>query len=115
MAIALDVTIAAIAHAAGASRTFSPLQPASYTSLTVIGMLAGTAGWAVVRAKAADPRRMLGRLVPGVLVISLVPDAIAGTSSARGSQLGCRRGPDGHARRCCGRAGRRTAARTPAA
>ena len=88
VAIALDAAIAAVAHAAGASHAFSPLRPPSYTSLTVIGMLAGAAGWAVVRARAADPRRVLGRLVPVVLAVSLVPDVIVGTSSVRGASWG---------------------------
>jgi len=88
LAVALDSAIAAAAHASGASHAFTPLQAPSYASLTVIGMLAGTAGWAIVRAKTAHPRRLLGRLVPVVLVISLVPDVLVGTGSTTGVSWG---------------------------
>ena len=80
VAVALDSAVAAIAHAAGVSHLFSPLQFANYTTLTVIGIAAGAAGWAVVRALAADPRRRLRVLAPGIVAFSFVPDLIVGVS-----------------------------------
>ncbi|MFF4507019.1 DUF6069 family protein [Streptomyces sp. NPDC001401] len=37
-------------------------------------MLAGSAGWALVRRLSRDPERLLRRLVPSVVVLSFVPD-----------------------------------------
>jgi hypothetical protein len=45
-----------------------------YATLTVAGVLLGTAGWALVRRFARRPRAVLRVLVPVVLVLSLVPD-----------------------------------------
>lgn len=78
IAFALDAADAAIAHAAGASAQFSPLKPPVYAALTIIGILAGAAGWSRVRARADRPRRLLRTLVPAVLVVSFVPDLIVG-------------------------------------
>src|ERR1043165_677273 len=72
LAVALDSAIAAVAPASGASPAFQPLQFPSYTMLTAIGMVAGAAGWAAVRANAAQPRRLLSRPVPIILVLSFV-------------------------------------------
>ncbi len=80
VATALDAAVAAIAHAAGASGDFSPLKLPSYASLTIIGVFAGAAGWAIVRGRAASPRRLLRVLVPAVLLISLLPDILVGAS-----------------------------------
>ena len=69
-----DAVIAVIARAAGASDDFEALKPPAFISLTVIGILAGAAGWAVVRRRATQPRALLRRLVPTVLVLSFIPD-----------------------------------------
>ncbi|MFK4598402.1 DUF6069 family protein [Streptomyces pristinaespiralis] len=69
-----NALIALIALAAGASDAFQPLQPGAYVSFTVLGVLIGAAGWAVVRRRSADPRALLARLVPAVVIVSLVPD-----------------------------------------
>jgi len=50
------------------------LQFPEYASLTVLGVLLGTAGWALVRRFSARPRAVLRVLVPVVVVLSLVPD-----------------------------------------
>lgn len=73
VAVLLDTVIAQIAEAAGVSG-FKPLQFGSYTSLTVLGMVAATVGWAVVRRRSSRPADVLRRLVPAVLVLSFVPD-----------------------------------------
>jgi hypothetical protein len=88
LAVALDSAIAAIAHANGASHAFQPLQFPSYTMLTGIGMVAGAAGWAAVRAKAAQPRRLLSGLVPIILVLSFVPDVLVGAGTMAGASWG---------------------------
>lgn len=80
VAIALNAAIAAIAHAAGASSAFSPLHLQSYAPLTIIGIAAGAAGWALVRARSANPRRLLRVLVPAVLLVSFTPDVLVGAS-----------------------------------
>jgi hypothetical protein len=69
-----NALIALASRAAGASDAFQPLQPGAYVSFTVLGVLIGAAGWAVVRRRSADPRALLARLVPAVVAVSLVPD-----------------------------------------
>ena len=69
-----NAVIALIGRAAGASDDFQPLQPGAFISFTVLGVLIGAVGWAVVRRRSARPRALLTRLVPTVVVVSLVPD-----------------------------------------
>ena len=52
------------------------LQAVHYAPLTVLGVLAGTAGWAVIRRRAAQPRAVLRVVVPAVVVMSFVPDLL---------------------------------------
>ena len=78
----LDGVIAVIAHAAGISRAFPPLQIGSFVSLTVLGVAAGAAGWSLVRSRAAAPARALARLVPVVLALSFIPDVLVGVTRA---------------------------------
>ena len=80
VATSLDAVVAAIAHAAGASREFSPLKLPSYTMLTAVGILGGALGWAFVRRRASHPRALLLKIVPIVLAVSFVPDVLVGTS-----------------------------------
>ncbi|GKQ39597.1 DUF6069 family protein [Streptomyces sp. A012304] len=69
-----NALIAVLAHALGAPEDFGPLEPSSYVFLTALGVLAGSAGWALVRRFSPDPERLLRRLVPSVVVLSCVPD-----------------------------------------
>jgi hypothetical protein len=71
-----DAVIAVIARAAGASDDFQALKAPAFISLTMIGVLAGAAGWAAVRRRSRQPRTLLRRLVPAVLVVSFVPDLV---------------------------------------
>lgn len=80
VATALNAIVAAIAHAAGASSQLQALQLQSYAGLTTIGVLAGAAGWAIVRARARNPRRVLRVLTPTVVLVSFVPDVLVGAS-----------------------------------
>ena len=70
----VNALIAVLAHALGAPDDFTPLQLASYVSLTALGVLGGAAGWALVRRFSRDSERLLRRLVPSVVVVSFVPD-----------------------------------------
>jgi hypothetical protein len=83
--VVVVAVIAAIAHAAGARHDFKPLTPGSYLPLTVLGVAVGGIGWQMVHRRAARPVAMLRWLVPGVIVVSLVPDLAVGIS---GSQPG---------------------------
>jgi len=85
VAIVLNAVVAAIAHAAGASGDFKPLQVMAYGPLTVFGVLLAAAAWAVIRARSARPARLLRTLVPVVVILSLIPDIQVGVS---GSQAG---------------------------
>jgi len=73
-AVAVNSLIMVLGTAAGASTSFAPLQPASYISLTVFGVVAGAVGWATVRRVVARPRVVLRALVPIVLALSFIPD-----------------------------------------
>jgi hypothetical protein len=74
--------IAAIAHGAGVSHAFSPLDPGAYIALIVLGVLGGAVGWQVVRAKADRPAQLLRNLVPVVLILSFIPDIAIGVSGS---------------------------------
>jgi hypothetical protein len=79
----VDTVIAALAHAAGASHGFRPLQFATYTSLTVIGILLADLAWLTVRARSADPGRLLRSLVPVVVGLSFIPDVLVGATKSQ--------------------------------
>lgn len=73
-AVVVNALVSLVAQAAGASEEFEPLQPGAYVFLTVVGVLAGAAGWAAVRRWSNRPAAVLRWLVPVVVVVSLVPD-----------------------------------------
>jgi hypothetical protein len=85
LASVADTILALAARSAGASSAMQALHPSSYIPLTVLGVLAGSIGWAVVRRKAATPSRLLRVLVPVVLVVSFVPDLAMLAGGAPGS------------------------------
>jgi hypothetical protein len=70
--------IAAIAHAAGVSHSFSPLQPGTYIAFIVLGSLGGAVGWQLIRSKARHPTKLLRTLVPVVVILSFIPDIAIG-------------------------------------
>ncbi|MCE7004424.1 DUF6069 family protein [Kibdelosporangium philippinense] len=74
VACAVNIGIAALAHAAGASEDFGPLTIGAYVPYSLYGFAAGAIGWAVLRWKASDPAKVLRWLVPTVLVLSCIPD-----------------------------------------
>jgi hypothetical protein len=73
-AVVVNTVISLLARAAGASDAFEPLQPSAYVFFTVVGVLAGAAGWAAVRRWSRRPAGVLRWLVPAVVGLSLVPD-----------------------------------------
>ncbi|KUN29322.1 hypothetical protein AQJ23_00605 [Streptomyces antibioticus] len=83
VAVGLNAVVAAIAHAAGASHDFQPLQFSAYAPFTVFGVLVGAAGWAIVRARSAHPSGLLRNLVLGVVILSLIPDIMVGVSDSQ--------------------------------
>jgi hypothetical protein len=85
VAAVADVIIALLARTGGASPAFAPLQPASYVSLTAVGILIGAVGWAVVRRVAKNAAGVLRWLVPGTVVVSFVPDLAVLASGSPGS------------------------------
>lgn len=74
------LVIAAIAAAAGVPRDFEALW--SSPALVIAGVTAGALGWNIVRQRSANPRRLLSRLVPAVLVLSFIPDIVVGATKA---------------------------------
>jgi hypothetical protein len=78
--IAADAVIALAAHHLGAPKDFKPLQVGNFAALTIIGVLAGAIGWAVIRRRSTAPRRVLARLVPAVIVVSLIPNVVLGAA-----------------------------------
>ncbi len=80
VATVANAIIAAIAHGAGVSHAFVPLQFGTYTGLTVLGTLLGGLGWTIVRSRSTNAAALLRRLVPAVLLVSFVPDIAIGAS-----------------------------------
>ncbi|WP_405995842.1 DUF6069 family protein [Streptomyces sp. NBC_00986] len=74
LASAADTVIAQLALAAGAPDDFQPLKAPSYIFLTTVGTVAGALGWAILRKVSKDPRTLVRRLVPTLVVVSFVPD-----------------------------------------
>ncbi|MDR6611246.1 DUF6069 family protein [Leifsonia sp. 1010] len=76
IAIGLNAVIASVAHALGVSSAYGPLTVPAYASMTVLGVVAGWAGWVLIRRRARNPRRALTIIVPIVVVASFVPDVL---------------------------------------
>jgi hypothetical protein len=76
VALAVNTGIALAIRTLDPHGTSTGLPSAAYASLTVLGVLAGTAGWATVRRVATRPRTVLRVLVPAVVVLSLAPDLV---------------------------------------
>lgn len=66
--------VAVLAVALGAPADAVQLQPASYVTFSVVGVAAGTAVWSWVVRRSLHPARLLARVVPGVLALTVVPD-----------------------------------------
>ncbi|MDF9716699.1 hypothetical protein INN71_07075 [Nocardioides sp. ChNu-153] len=75
-----NLAVAAVARALGASDDFVPLQAGPVVTWSVIGVVVSAVGWALVRARTRNPRRVLRVLVPVVLAVTLVPDVLLGVA-----------------------------------
>jgi hypothetical protein len=75
LAAAATSIIALLAQAAGAGG-LPPLQPAVYLAFATVGTLAGIGGWLLVVRLVRHSARLLRVLVPVLVVLSLVPDAV---------------------------------------
>ncbi|MES1170690.1 MAG: hypothetical protein ABUL47_08385 [Leifsonia sp.] len=60
----------------GVADGFTPLRPALYLPFVAVGVIATVIGWRIIRARAKNPAAVLRVLVPTVLLLSFVPDAI---------------------------------------
>lgn len=80
-AAGVNATLASAAAASGTA-VLAQLALPGVVGASVVGGLLAVAGWALVRARAGDPARVLARLVPAVLLLSLVPDALLGVAAA---------------------------------
>lgn len=76
IAAALNYLVSRGAVALGADPGFRPLTAPVFVPFTLIGIAAGYAGWRTVARRSADPRSVLRRLVPAVLVLSMIPDLL---------------------------------------
>lgn len=83
-ALLSGVVCAAIALLAGALGVPSipQLTPPAVALFGMLGAIAGTVGWQVVRRRAARPARVLRVLVPSVLLASFLPDVVLGIALA---------------------------------
>ncbi len=77
------VVISAIARGPlGASDDFAPLTPGPIILWTILGAAIGAAGWRLIVNKKVNSGALLDKLVPTVLVLSLIPDmALLATDS----------------------------------
>ncbi|GAA3431686.1 DUF6069 family protein [Kutzneria kofuensis] len=76
VSIAVNTVVALGALALDPNGTRTGLDLVAYAPLTVIGVLAGTIGWAAVRRYAARARATLRVLVPVVTVLTFIPDIV---------------------------------------
>jgi hypothetical protein len=73
--------IALLATALGVP-SIPQLTPPAVALFGMLGAIAGTVGWQVIRRRAARPGRVLRVLVPSVLLVSFVPDVVLGVALA---------------------------------
>jgi hypothetical protein len=74
--------IAFVAHAAGVSDDFDPIAPSAFLTLAVIGVGFAALSWFAIARRTANPRTILTRLVPAVVLISFIPDLLLGVSQS---------------------------------
>ena len=74
VAIAVNALVAFGTSALNPNGTAMGLDLVAFAPLTVVGVLAGTLGWAAVRRYAANARAVLRVLIPVVVVLSFIPD-----------------------------------------
>jgi hypothetical protein len=73
--LVINSVIAVVARSVfDAPATFQPLTLPAYGTFTVFGAIIGAIGWHLIATRAHHATRLLGWLVPTVLVLSLIPD-----------------------------------------
>ena len=76
-AAVVNAVIAAIARGPlDVSSEFQPLTAPVFLMWTVIGVVVGALAWRLIAKRSARPATLLRRLVPTVVVVSLVPDVL---------------------------------------
>jgi len=90
VAAILNVIVSVVARGPfDASDDFVPLTPGPIVFWTIVGAVVGAIGWRLIVNKKADSRGLLNKLVPTVLVLSLIPDvALLGNDSMEGHSTG---------------------------
>ena len=82
-AAVVNSLIAAVARGPlGASPDFQPLTAPVFLMWTVVGTVVGALAWRLITRRSAHPARLLGRLVPTVVLVSLIPDVLLLTTDA---------------------------------
>ena len=74
VAAVANVLVGRLAVAVGADPAFGPFGPAFTAGYSALGVLVGFLGWLTVRRWVPRPARALTVLVPGLTVLSFVPD-----------------------------------------
>jgi hypothetical protein len=83
VSVAAAAAITAIVRAgATIPSDFAPFKPSSYIGLIVVGIVAGAAGWLVVRRRAANAPGVMRFLVPAVVTLSFIPDVLIGVTKS---------------------------------
>ena len=73
--LVINSVIAVVARSVfDAPATFQPLTLPAYGTFTVFGAIIGAVGWHLIATRARHATRLLGWLVPTLLVLSLIPD-----------------------------------------
>ena len=84
VAVGIDALLALIGRSVfSVPASFTQFDPISYISLTVIGVIGASIGWAIIAAKAKDPGKLLFRLAVIVVPVTWLADAallVAGES-----------------------------------
>jgi hypothetical protein len=74
-AAVVNVIVSAIARGPFDARDdFAPLTPGPIVMWTILAATIGAAGWRLIVNKKTNSRALLNKLVPTVLVLSLIPD-----------------------------------------
>ncbi|WP_158841466.1 DUF6069 family protein [Saccharothrix deserti] len=86
LASAGNTVVSFAAQALGASpQVIQGLAPQAYVFLTTVGVVVAAVAWSLIRSRAKRPNALLRKLVPIVVVVSLLPDlplfGIAGASA----------------------------------
>src|SRR5579871_1233685 len=79
-ALIVEVSIAGVARAAGASADFRPLTPAGLLGPTIVALTIALVVWELVRQRAADAAAVMRWLVPVAVVVTWLPDIALGTT-----------------------------------